>query len=1341
MAVIPFVHRGESVTAVQMNALYQAFENKMTQMLHGKSFLVGQRGKGGHSLGAIHPKLMGKCFFFTEGQTFFSNNAPEFIADGDGARNYDRDQFAMVAAGVVITSYDEDLKIANIEQVDGAEYDGLPQSEAVGFFEHSLEIWSVDYQGTSDAEPVPYYFREPMQGAYTQPPPEKFLRYGLAEIIIESDVFDGTGQAALSFAEADWWLEGDTQIGKYGCYRIHNLQAQECDVVFRNDPELAADLTVTLAAYECRTVRRNERGVYEATGWHYFFPYRAAGGGRWPGNDPRFFCFLPTKTNDGNTNITDTHVSADQPRATNSLAANNLTNAALLVDWILHFDDNPDGTGVNSSRRGYWAPALARDLDAEGAEPDLWPFYQKVIPDPANPGERLDLFGDPTNPATLLGDLIHHKGKIVIIRKSKTITDPLTGQPQLTRDEVFFRGWATIVEDFAAKLLTVETRTGVDQPFSSIGGTNVALVVDSADPDNDVELIPIGTNLFHNCYDGAGNLQGGSLAAPLCVPTLVELPAFINPSVWQYSDNATRPAARITGLGFMNDNAANVVQRPVLMGYPNQERDYQTMDGAGDLTTQTETAGDPSTGILDFGPESRSTTWYTLDGLHNIHQVTVADLLTLTPWGEAAHHPDQSNEYVTYDQAELKLTWQGWMIKFRQTFHGLGVQGNESDQNGGAYTRPYRRLYFRDLGWPQLIGADPSLISTNTGSSRLLWFSPRKGRYVTTVDCGYEEAGVSGADFTVGPLGVAETEIRQLYGPMQLPGDGFQGDLWLKNPNSRFWRPRFVDNFLLFLEQGQTDVGYWAIRGYLKDGPKDTADDPATTSERLPYLPLLAESYNALAALVNSCTRALPLNALSLWWKFQDPDEAPGTMKAYYLPGPGDGANVGTNYPVPLEEYCEVGADTDFEELCGHVGLSVRDDSDLPGIGPSVHGAPDPSSLEVSKFSLLTVTTTLTPSSYSVNPDSDPGNPYGYLWTGDVTIARTVTDGTDAYYAALTGPALEAVKGIAVWRSDSGFDMIDLKVIYADYAWVSFADVLAAFGGYGIPVIAAQMVIPLRLNLLTSPRTFSAPFVRSSSTDSVSIQCEAGAVTPSSVTIGPTLTSPHGPPGLMLRSGYWFGPAPTVQDYEDPDEAPEPAQWKTIRDCESEDKVLSGLPTWWLGGNTPLHNYPPGTGDRDAWARLEMLSAGVQAGYSAPNITLGFQIVEDTFGDPDFPGTNPAAWPDGWLYQCMTWPSTFLDDITQTQWRMMLCKNVGAEVVLVHDQYWTAQPDITTAAEFMANYHADTEPVFNDASGYLGTVTIPQNEYRTIRPVAVAGDQPFYGPMIFRETNAYVTLT
>ena len=444
---VDYLTGNEKPTAELMNDLFGALDAKLTLLLGGRSFFLAQTA-------TLPQYLIGKAFFFTAGPAVYAPRVPGYIeantSSNPVALPYNHAQFVAAQASAVfqpgylkeatiqnggagyllndvvtlaggtvaaggspaqlqvtqrdattgkilavtlvtagsytvlpqtpnqvngghgggawldcnLVQFDLYNKVAPIKKIDSPgsstpHYAGLPYAADVGLFEWSLAAHSVMYQGRNDKKPVRYY----LQDGTTMP--EKHFKFALAEIIIE-------GVPAVTM-EKSW--------DKYACFRIHNLNATPATVTFAD-----GNYVVKLTPFQCVTVRRDWTadaggGHYQnyRLGYNYFFKFE--------GGDPRCYWFFPTS----GAGI------GYGGKAANSMQANNLVNPAILYDWLLNFQRTADG-----------ATTFAAWNEDASVQCDIYPLLKKI-------------FGDPSNPATPVGDLIHHKGDLVILRRPKKI--------------------------------------------------------------------------------------------------------------------------------------------------------------------------------------------------------------------------------------------------------------------------------------------------------------------------------------------------------------------------------------------------------------------------------------------------------------------------------------------------------------------------------------------------------------------------------------------------------------------------------------------------------------------------------------------------------------------------------------------------------------------------------------------------------------------------------------------------------------------------------------------------------------------------------------------------------
>jgi len=428
VALIPYLVSGERPTAARMNALFDALDAKLSNLLTGKSFLFCD------DAGFF---LSRKRFCFFSGLSAYarrfaahSYNHQLFVDAADGLAELT--QAEMDSIPIPGTPRDSELRIvhtkAPLESAHAGTdvpFNGSPGSySSFNFLDFSLEAHTREIAGER-------YWLQPWNSRI----PEKIYRYALADIIIE-------GPTSLTITRRQ---------NKFNFFRFHNMTKNPVTISFDGD------LSFTLPRWESVCYRRTGVGGIYTRGGRYFQKFLP--------DDPRLFQF----------NIQETGTTSPVKWA---MAANNVSNPKLLFDFVNQFA----------------GPML-------GAE---WTFDNAMVHDVHS--DYADLFGDPSDPATLIGDLIHHKGKLKIARKA--------GDAATTFAEVEFKGYRTLMNDFAAKNLNV---TETNKVLSIVNGDGIQ-----------TDLVSWSTNLL-------GNVPVTNVNAP------VQLASFA-PLHWHNSDLVTAQA-------------------------------------------------------------------------------------------------------------------------------------------------------------------------------------------------------------------------------------------------------------------------------------------------------------------------------------------------------------------------------------------------------------------------------------------------------------------------------------------------------------------------------------------------------------------------------------------------------------------------------------------------------------------------------------------------------------------------------------------------------------------------------------------------------------------------------
>ena len=781
---INYLTGDERPTADLMNELFGSFDAKLTTLLGGRNVFLAQDA-------ALPTRLFGKAFFFTAGPAIYAPRVPGYIeshtTEQPVARPYNHAQFTSAAytlepeflasATVVDGGLDYILNdvltvvggtlapggaaatvkvtlkqtpsgaVVAVELVTPGLYSvAPPRMNQVGGGHGHGALLDLTFAGRWDEQHKTVNIKRVSSGAYAGLPQDTnvgFFEHSLAahHVLHQGRLDSGpvayylretnaiAPEKKFKYAVAEIIIEGVTSVtieaawDKFACFRLHNLSAQLVTVNF-----LPANYSVTLGKFECTTVRRTTPATGYRRGFNYFFRFE-------PG-DPRAYQFLPNN-NSGTI--------GDDGRVANAMQANNLMNVAVLFAWVNYFT-RETGTGVYAGFR------------ADPAEQcDIYPFYKH-------------LFGDPSQPTTLLGDLLHHRGEIILVRRSKTKVDGLTGFPWTTVEKFQFNGYATIMADFAAHGLSV-----------SPNGTGNLQIENSDQENSDVYLVPTGTNLFKSgenvsafvdlsgqniftienaIFEDQSNPANGLSQGG---PQLVQQPAVTlttpTKTWYDYYDREENypfaPRAHVvngTPQVTLNWATASLVVSNIKVldpgsGYaPDDQVQLEGGIGEAAIATVTLTAGgrvaaiklsrpgnyvtppnSPNFPVSIHPPERQGkglilevTTTAPL--LNGIHKVTVADLLKLDWWGNPAYG-DQNSQYVTLDNRKLTLTPAGLVLTFTETDSAL-----PGDAVGQAASLPLwalgkrglpqtRVIKFRGHGWGY------------PGDYTSAFLSPRVGRY------------------------------------------------------------------------------------------------------------------------------------------------------------------------------------------------------------------------------------------------------------------------------------------------------------------------------------------------------------------------------------------------------------------------------------------------------------------------------------------------------------------------------------------------------------------------------------------------------------------------------------
>jgi len=310
-APIPYVTKSSGrLNADLLNAIYfgeSGFETVLSTMLGGLDFA--------HAFpGAVPPQLLGFCYFFLAGPAIYAKKFPGFVAKTltvhdpvagadvpcAGGASYDHSVFTAAANAMNYVSQDDENHIVTVG--------GAFHSNGIGSLDGSMEAHTRLITPAGGSTPLLYFLKES-----SLPNPERIHDFAVAELIFE-------GQTDVTLNEGT--------VPKYRCQRLRNFNPVPLTV-------RANGYTVTVPSRSCVTVRRDwdaatRRMKNPRFGKHFW---------RWetPG-DPFMFANYANSRPGGFGDPIAIATTANTPAS--AIQANNITNAALLHDFILQLSQD-----------------------------------------------------------------------------------------------------------------------------------------------------------------------------------------------------------------------------------------------------------------------------------------------------------------------------------------------------------------------------------------------------------------------------------------------------------------------------------------------------------------------------------------------------------------------------------------------------------------------------------------------------------------------------------------------------------------------------------------------------------------------------------------------------------------------------------------------------------------------------------------------------------------------------------------------------------------------------------------------------------------------------------------
>lgn len=625
---------------------------------------------------------------------------------------------------------------------------------------------------------------------------ERTNRYALADIFVE----DRTGI----------YLPGSGN--KFDCYRVHNFNESILPVT------IGTGFSYSMTPFECRTFRKFADDNWQ-TGYHYFFPYESG--------DPRYYTVVPLVEPFTNTSISGVF---SWQSVYNSHAANNLLNPSIIFDWIEAYSSecNPLGdirTYADGSLRPKKA-LLYQDVDTTISDNSL--YYS-------------GFYNYPIDNNTILGDLIHHTGILKIAKISNTNFDA-SGNPSVEFDSVLFRGYSTIVSDFAAKNIDVTE------------GNN-SYILENLDPDNSLVLITESTNL----------LKSGEY-----IPAAVNLPYELENYILDSSYYQDSWYHHISGQNvlFQSEIINDVSGRYITTGdFIDTIKYYKHT--VGDLKTSFGLAYSGVTGNSSFSNFSFKLSPF---GLYCDFDENIPALNSLLPYqdfhGQAIY--TQTDRFGDTDENDNPINWFGEIKSARKSAVPWTRLQGVWDLDGVELTRK-RRIHFRGHGfaWANNKYNSNTLIPEDDlaglPSFNTLYTNAKYGRFHlshnSATPINYLTYG--GIDFNATGNFIihrGELKVTENLNP-------YSRDINFFNYTGGAYEwERFLNFNTIDAKDACLDLNALQFSSYYHDATPLNDRYKFGTFDETPYVPILAEHWNGMAEKVNSIKYARPLSA-DQWYK------------------------------------------------------------------------------------------------------------------------------------------------------------------------------------------------------------------------------------------------------------------------------------------------------------------------------------------------------------------------------------------------------------------------------------------------------------------------------------------
>lgn len=1012
-----------------MTALWAVFEGKLNTILGGRSPILAFEG-------VIPGDLLGKCFFFCHAtqptkyaqrtpQTRLKSGTIDYLGGASDAVlwSYDHSIFTAAAAAVANPNYDEGSEIVLVDRIASGSYgSGLGVVNGVSLFDHSL----ATHKHTRPSDGASFFIQE--RGVSTAE--RYYTRGALAEIIM-----DGVTEVAIP----------DT-YDKYCFFRIHNLNYGVGTVTFGSG---ATGEIVEVPPLGVVTVRRDRTAAggfenYRVKSPGYFFDFEEG--------DYRHFWIDPLNA---------------QPieKPSTHMRANNISCPSIVYDWIqalgrrISASGRPGGAIPNTFAWWY--------IDGHQTK-DVHPIYSNLL-------------GDPSNPATRIGDLIWHKGALILgkVHRTNKQAAPNEALADVELSEITYNGLSSIVADFAAH--------GIEVTTAANGAYQFRMSAASAVDYSEFILIPHQTNLFMTSQN---QMRAAYQLTATTGPTLSA--AFFDS---QAEDN--EGFAPVVG-----SQAPQLLRQRSYTEQVNSKVWYDFTNGTPPVTRTV--VGDPYLAQTTHIPQGSGTTTWT-----DLHNRTVADLLTLAPFKDTtlAISGGATHPLTLYTGARLVLTPFGLHLLFDEKMPaailgtpfsgGVDMQDFTNHPNEAyvlaqgrfkvesGYLTRHRVIKFRGHGFPWIEREIFPPQATTPARSTAMFQSPRHGRripdilwhrldrFATPLVGGVPDLpsiGWNGADYEARDPGDFENDINVLF---QFKRQNLSAPI----SGGRFWMPRPQDALnWIARERAIGEVNFKAQlvthKATLYAGGVPSAQDDFVYQ-------LLSEHFNGMAMAINQLTEGKGLDYKALRFVCNVPGQgfrSTGVRRNPAYTGLPEGAGAGSPFPIPIDAWdfsCSLVTNPDgntMRALYEQAGIPIRTLAEVPSYAAAL------AQKNQDRKILFHVTATVTGSHYVLDfPENGPtgqGN-----WFGDASLECFAEE---TYVDVQLGtPQSGFGKALFYFPANPGFPppgFADLATTYANFWWVKQSDVLNWLSVFGLSVLPAgfdEVFVPLELRMVRAGRTRS----------------------------------------------------------------------------------------------------------------------------------------------------------------------------------------------------------------------------------------------------------------------------